>query len=278
MLKTILRILLLTGLAAYLVVSAAFTTRLADTRVCQGMEVVLDDDQNLGFVRTAELTRELGHLYTGAPGHLLCTFPLDSVERKLLANDKIETVQAMILTNDSVRVVVKPMVPVARVFDNDGTSYYINRTGKRISADARYHLDVPVIKGNFHRQGYAPAKLLPLVDYIENHQEWRILISMIEAPDSNNVYLIPDIRNQVIKFGSADGFDDKFSRLDRFYRHVLPYKGWNYYDTISVKWAGQVVASRSDKRHASNALPVDTLPQSAYDEAVPILNVPTTTN
>ena len=31
------------------------------------------------------------------------------------------------------------------------------------------------------------------------------------------------------------------------YRKVLPLKGWEYYDTISVKWAGQVVASRRIK-------------------------------
>ena len=31
------------------------------------------------------------------------------------------------------------------------------------------------------------------------------------------------------------------------YQKVLPIKGWNYYDTISLKWDGQAVASRSIK-------------------------------
>ena len=34
----------------------------------------------------------------------------------------------------------------------------------------------------------------------------------------------------------------------RFYREVLPVKGWNYYDTISVKWRGRVVATRREKK------------------------------
>ena len=30
----------------------------------------------------------------------------------------------------------------------------------------------------------------------------------------------------------------------KMYHKVLPVKGWDYYDTISVKWGGQVVATR----------------------------------
>ena len=28
----------------------------------------------------------------------------------------------------------------------------------------------------------------------------------------------------------------------------MPFKGWNYYDTISVKFRGQIVATRRDKK------------------------------
>ena len=274
MLKTILRISLIAGLVIYMVIALGFTSRLADSRLCRGMELCLIDDSHTGFVRPEELIRELGHLHSSAPGHLLSTFPLDSVERLLAANDKIESAEAVILTNDTVRVTVRTLVPVARVFDGD-RSYYINRDGKTISADARYHMDVPVISGRFTRDGIDPTAVLPLVDYIEAHPEWRELISMIRVSNLNNIYIIPAIRGQVIKLGTIDALDDKFARIDRFYRRVLPYKGWNYYDTISVKWAGQVVASRCDKRHNDHRLPVDTLPQTAYDEAVPILAVET---
>lgn len=277
MLKKILRISLVVVMAGYLLVALSFTSHLSATRQCRGMEIELDDPLNLGFVRTEELKRDLGHLYSSATGRLLYNFPLDSVEARLMASDKIESVQAVILTNDSVKVTVCPLVPAARIFD--GTkSYYINRSGKRIGADARYHMDVPVIKGNFTSTGLDPVAMLPLADYIENHSPWNDLISMIEVRDSMNIYLIPDIRGQVIKFGSLDAVDDKFDRLARFYKRVMPYKGWNYYDTIAVKWAGQVVASRSDKVKTDHRLPVDTLPQSAYDEALPILNVETSPN
>ncbi len=40
---------------------------------------------------------------------------------------------------------------------------------------------------------------------------------------------------------------DKIHRLMRIYQDVLKVKGWNYYDTLSVKWRGQVVATRRMK-------------------------------
>ena len=34
----------------------------------------------------------------------------------------------------------------------------------------------------------------------------------------------------------------------------MPVKGWTYYDTISVKWQGQVVATRREKRKNTTIL------------------------
>lgn len=272
MLRTVLRISLIVALILYMAVALGFTSRLADMRQCRGLQLRLIDEKEIGFVKPDELIKDLAPFSSMAEGHPLNSFPLDSLERVLAASDKIESVEAVVLTNDSVCVTVRPLVPVARIFDED-VSYYINRDGKTISAEARYHMDVPVISGKFRSKSINPTDLLPLVDYISGHPEWRELISMIEVKDLDNIYLIPDIRGQVIKLGSVEALSDKFNRISRFYRRVLPYKGWNYYDTISVKWSGQVVASRCDKRRDNHSLPIDTLPQGAYDEAVPILTV-----
>ena len=46
--------------------------------------------------------------------------------------------------------------------------------------------------------------------------------------------------------------ENKFARLKTMYKDVLPVKGWTYYDTISVKWRGQVVATRFKKDKRKN--------------------------
>lgn len=51
--------------------------------------------------------------------------------------------------------------------------------------------------------------------------------------------------------------DDKFSRLMIAYKEVLPVKGWDFYDTLSVKWENQIVATRRSKKLHSVISAVD---------------------
>lgn len=242
-------------LLAYLVVAVAWSRTQAADALCEGMRIEVNDTASTGFVTAVEIGHELNDLNARAKGMRLSDINTDSIERILGAIDRIEEARAIILNDRHILVEVTPMRPVARVFDGDH-SYYINKDGKRITANARYHVDVPVIAGNF-TDGFKAASLLPLVNYIEGSDQWRSLISMISAPDSRNIFLVPIIRGHVINIGNLDHLDDKFSRIDRFYREVLPVKGWNHYDTLSVKWDGQLVATRRVKNLAHPMTDVD---------------------
>lgn len=233
-------------LIAYMVVALPWSYSQAEQAVCTGMHVEVLDTAGSGFVTAAEIGREIGGLPSRAKGMPLSEINTDSIERILSHVDKIERAKAVILNNRQVLITVSPMNPVARVFDGD-KSYYINKDGKRITANARYHLDVPVIAGHFNKD-FEAASLLPLVYYINEHEQWNSLVSMISAQDERNIMLVPIIRGHVINMGDLDGLDDKFARLNRFYREVMPVKGWNFYDTISVKWKGQIVATRRVKQ------------------------------
>lgn len=140
------------------------------------------------------------------------------------------------------------MRPVARVFDGN-RSYYINKDGKRISANARYHVDVPVIEGRLDRMKLRPESYLPLVRHISDDPGWNALVSAIKIDTPRDIMLVPVIHGHVINLGDTSGYVEKLDRLKKFYREVMPEKGWNYYDTVSVKWRGQVVATRAQKGH-----------------------------
>lgn len=258
--RTLIMACLAVVLVGYIGVSLAFSSTLSATRTCRGIRIIVVDSLSNGFVRGAQLQDDLGELFRSVKGTPLSQLNLKAIEQKLESNARIESAEAVCRTNDSVYVTVHPLVPVARIFDRNG-SYYINRSGKRFEADARYTMDVPVVKGNFLDNGLDPLMVLPLVDYIEGDNQWRDIFSMIEVQNANNIFLIPDIRGQVVAFGSIDNIPTKFDHLKRFYHEVLPYKGWNFYDTISVKWQGQIVATRATKKAAADLLVIDDSPQ-----------------
>ncbi len=253
--KLILSILVSLLLAAYLVFGVTWSGSEAQKAICRGIEIVVSDTANQRFVTVEDIAYELDDLPSRANGMLLSSINTDEIEHTLQGIDKIERASAVVLSNNRILITVEPMEPVARVFDRN-QSYYINKDGKRIIADARYHLDVPVISGHFDST-FTAASLLPLVKYINENETWNSLVSMISVKNSRNIILVPIIRGHVINIGTADDFDSKFARLDKFYKEVMPVKGWDYYDTLSVKWHGQLVATRRAKNLASPKVDFD---------------------
>ena len=173
--------------------------------------------------------------------------PIHTIESKLNAIDNIEHAVVERTATNKIRISVTPMIPVARIFDSMGHSYYINREGKRLTANARFRLDVPVITGHFDADHH-PRMLLPLLSRIGNDSAWNALVAQIMVePRHHDVILIPMIRGHVINLGDTSDIDNKLSRVMTMYRRVLPLKGWTFYDTLNVKWRGQVVATRRVK-------------------------------
>lgn len=254
--------LLTTGVVVYLVTMTLISSALSAERRCAGIDIVIDDSADCRFVTREELTRELGDLPNIVKSRALSSINIDSLERELDAFDKIETVNVNILSNGIIRISVVPMRPVARIFDNE-YSYYINRSGKKIKADARYHIDVPVVVGNF--KNISPRSIIPLIDRIDRDPMMKQLVSMIKVDSPNDILLIPTIRGHLINLGDTLGYDDKFRRIRAMYTEVMKEKGWEYYDTISVKWSGQVVACRRDKLRPVEAMIVETENKEAVD-------------
>lgn len=229
--------------------SFVVTETLSANAECSGLRVQILDSSRRDFVTAREIANELGTLPRRAADMRLCDINTEEIDRRLSRIDKIESVTTTLLSDGKINIAVTPLVPVARVFDGSD-SYYVNRAGKRISANSRYHVDVPVISGHFSPSDtlFTPVSLLPLLEWLDDHRDpWGSLVTMIKIDSPNDVILIPAIAGHVINFGSPADFDSKFSRLHTFYTKVMPVKGWNYYDTVTVKWGGQVVATRREK-------------------------------
>lgn len=233
-------------MVAVIVVVTVLASSSADNRRCTGILIQVHDTASIKFVTPQELSRELGALPRLALMTPLSRINIDSLERELSRFDKIEDVQVQILANGKLLIDVHPMKPVARVFNSfDGSSFYINRQGKRINAEARYHLDVPVITGRFpDGAAFSPMSLMSLVDFIQSDPVWDDYVSMIKVDSPSDIILVPVIRGQVVNLGDTADYDSKFRRLRAFYQKVPSVKGWECYDTITLKWRGQIVAHR----------------------------------
>lgn len=243
----------------YLVVIYAVGNMRNASRMCTGVTVTVHDTAQYRFVTPQELARELGRFPLIATRMPVDRINIDSLEQVLEKFDKIERVSVNIMTDGRVLIDVHPMKPVARIFPADGSdSYYINRTGKRITADARYHMDVPVVTGVFGKN-MPVCSIIPLLDALAGDSLMCRLVSMIKVDSPTDIILVPPMRGHVINLGDTLNYADKFRRLTAMYTRVMKVRGWDMYDTISVKWPGQVVATRRDKMLAAPEMVVETV-------------------
>lgn len=243
--KTILKWLLLCALFAYaLIIGTWAMARAAQGRV-SGIEIEVTGDIRNDSVIRQGIVDQLMRYDKTLINKPIADFNLRKLETYLQGFSNFEEVECCITSGNKLRIVVTPMIPEIRVFDGD-KSYYINKDGKYISANAEFFSDVPIVTGHFTKQ-MPPQIVLPVVRYIQRDSLLRHLVSMVEVRDANNIILIPRIRGAVINLGDTNNLPYKRRSIEAAYKQILPRRGWETYDTISVKYHGQIVATRRNK-------------------------------
>ena len=236
--------------------------------VCTAVNVEVINSDSTAFVTPQGVIQDLKSQGVKIVGKHMADIDASDIEEALRRSPYLESADVVKCQDGHVLIRVSQLVPVVRVFDGE-ESYYVNRNGKRMGATANYHSDVAVVQGHFTKKSPV-TRLLPLIDYVENDSLLRALVTMYQVRDTNNIIIVPDISGHVVNIGNADGFENKFAKLKLFYKEVMPKRGWNTFDTISVKWNHQIVATRRNKA-------VQQAPQGNPDDDEQIPDVETMT-
>lgn len=217
----------------------------AKGELCNAIDVIVVNGDSTSFVTPNGVLEDLKIKGISVVGKRMGDIDADYIEQQLKMSPYLESADCIKCQDGKVLIKVSQLVPVIRIFDGDN-SYYVNRVGKRMEASMLYHCDVPVVQGHFNKQ-FPPTRLLPLISYVESDSLLSSLVTMYCVRDTNNIILVPSIGGHVVNLGSVDGFEGKFAKLKLFYEEVMPKRGWQAYDTISVKWNHQIVATRRVK-------------------------------
>jgi cell division protein FtsQ len=238
----------LLGLATVVLLGAAMN--LKHNKRCKGVAINISGIQKNFFIDRNEISSILEKL-SGGPlvGKTLGSFNLAAIENTLEKNQWIKNAELFFDNNEVLRVDVIEREPVARIFTNTGSSFYLDSTLTKLPLSDRSSARVPVFS-NFPAQPNALTKadsvLLAEVknisSYILKDPFWMAQIDQVDITSERTFEMIPKVGNQVIVFGNADNYEEKFNNLLTFYKQVATKVGWNTYSKINVQYKGQVVA------------------------------------
>ena len=237
--------LLIIAIAA-LGVGIVWTNTQAASDKCRHMLIDIVNTDSVAFVTKASILNMINSLELNPEGKTISQINTDKIEKALNSSEYIENSECVIQENNNIHITVTQLIPILRVFDGD-ESYYLNKEGKRMNASSRFHTEVPIVCGKF--TNHADALIVqPIAEYVQKDKALKDLVTMYTVKDSNNIIVVPCIYGHVINFGNNKGIDNKFKKLKKFYQEVMPEKGWLTYDTITLKWNHQIVASRRSKK------------------------------
>lgn len=264
--------MILVVLVAYVICAAIWAHAEAAKNACKGIDIQIVENNATDSVTRRGIMTEIDRYPEKFIGRQIPSIDTRKLEQYLKKYPQFEDVVCSFTAAGRLNVKVIPMVPELRVFE-DSDSYYINKDGKRMASKATFFVDVPVVSGKF-TSTFTPKQLLPVTRFVASDPVLNKLVGMIYADDEDNIILIPRIHGHVINFGDTTRLDDKRRALMAVYRKVLPYKGWEEYDTISVKFRGQVVATRRNKgnqqpqnvEYEETDMEEATLPDLTYTE------------
>lgn len=245
MVKKILAWVIMVMLMAYVIFAAIWAHGEAHKNTCKSINIEITESNTADSVTKRGVLAEINRYPLKIIGQQTSLIDTRKLEQHLKSYPQFEDVVCNFSTDGQLHVRVLPMVPELRVFD-DTTSYYINKDGKQMASKASFFVDVPIVSGKFG-ENFSAKDLLPVTRFIARDAALNHLIGMVYAQDADNILLVPRIHGHIINFGDTTRLQEKKEALIALYRQVLPYKGWEEYDTISVKFRGQVVATRKNK-------------------------------
>ena len=182
----------------------------------------------------------------------LGSLEVERMERVLEGDPFVKNADVYIDQNNQLHINIEQREPLVRVLDNNGNNYYLDAAGKKMPPSKNFAARVMVATGNI--SPYTPefrekrkSSLKDLYNITQTLLADEFLKSFIQQIHVNNAgefILVPLIGNQKIILGSAKKLEDKLNRLKIFYKEGMPYEGWRKYETINLKYSGQVVCKK----------------------------------
>lgn len=259
-LKNILTICFSILLAACMILAFAAGANSRRVILCKKVRIEILDSLENSFVTRSDvktfIDREYGK-YIGTP---IDSLNLTKIEKIVDGRSAVLKSQAYVTRDGVLNIKVTQRKPVVRFQKPDG-GFYADAEGYIFPLQKAYASHVQVIDGNIPlaaNSGYKGSignkaeqewfrNVMNVVNYIENNRKWRGKVVQIHIDKNQDLIIIPREGNEIFRFGKPDEIQDKFSRMEKYYTHIIPAKEQDTYKEVDLKYKGQIVCRRNRK-------------------------------
>ena len=219
-----------------------------NNKACVGIEVAMVNNENNYFVDEKEVVASLKS-QGAVEGQEITNIHLHHLESVLENSKWIENAELFFDNRQILQVRIEEKEPIARVFTANGSSFYIDSMCRRLPLSDKMSARVPMFT-SFPSDRETLSKpdsglltsVKDLAMYIHSDDFWKSQVAQIDiTPDGFE--MIPTVGSHIVALGKDGDYEKKFDRLFSFYKQVWTKVGFEKYDRLDVRFAGQVVAT-----------------------------------
>ena len=138
---------------------------------------------------------------------------------------------------------------MARITRQNAPEAYISAEGEILPLSEKYTARVMLVGGPYTAQLIRNGvlkdennhQIFELLKFIDKDEFWKAQIAQLDIDAKGDIIMHPQVGKQSIEFGKADQIEEKFAKLTLFYQKILPFKGWNTYNRVNLKYLNQIV-------------------------------------
>jgi cell division protein FtsQ len=231
-----------TGIAVIFLFGASLQKK--NNKKCTGVKIEITGAEKHLFIDekdVMDLLNANGQV-AGKPIHLL---NLRQMETLVEQNKWVKNAEMFINNNQVLQINIEERQPVARIFQTNGNSYYLDTASVFLPLSNKLSARVPIFTGLVEMKTIDSSLIKQVIDlakYITQDSFYSAQISQINIRPDKQFELIPLIGDQIIVFGDASDLAAKFNKLKAFYKSAWLQNGMNTYETLDVQYKNQVLA------------------------------------
>lgn len=239
----------------------SFVNSSQEDKVIGDPEIDIKVSEGMVFLTTEDINQRLKDKHLIGEGKTYGQLELEKIEKSLLNMPEIKRAEAYTYVSGAWKLEVELRQPIARIFNRDGTSCYLDKDGTLMPLSDNYTAHVLTVGGNINETDYAKTvdqiinndslitieildDLYKISNYVCSDEFLSSQITHIHINGYDEFELIPRVGGQRIMFGEAEFVAGKFKKLEYFYTEGINRAGWENYDTINIMYKSQVVCSK----------------------------------
>lgn len=245
MFKKILITLVATLAGCYLLLAITAFNRRPAGRACTGLELLIKDSLNAGFITGKELLSLLDKEGLNPVGKQLDEVDTRQMEAALDKHALIDAAECYKTPGGKVCVEVLQRIPLLRVMSDSGEDYYIDNKGQEMPTSTKCTAHLPVVTGHVSKE-FATRELYPFGLFLQGNDFWNAQTEQIHVRSDHTVELVPRVGDHLIYLGKLKNYRRKLKRVKLFYEKALNRVGWNKYSRINVEFDNQIICTRRE--------------------------------